>query len=409
MAKLYFDALSEKYGIPLDKPVKDLPKKYIQILLYGNNGEKMDIFKDARRNKMEERFRGSHALSFEGLINNLKRRLAETKSEFMRFEIGKFLRNQTCKACHGKRLNESALSIKIDGKDIIDICDMPVSELLPYMQNLKLPKYKMVVAEGILKEINARLKFLSDVGLGYLTLSRSAETLSGGEAQRIRLATQIGSGLVGVLYILDEPSIGLHQRDNEKLLATLKNLRDLGNTLIVVEHDEDTMREADWIVDVGPYAGVHGGEIVANGPLEEVLKSPNSVTAKFLRGEEKIEIPESRKQPSGYLKVKGAAKNNLKNLDVDIPLGVLTVVTGVSGSGKSSLVNEVVYPYLSNALNGSKLELGKFDKIEGIEQLDKVICIDQAPIGRTPRSNPATYTGVFTPIRELLQPHLMQR
>ena len=350
---------------------------------------------------MEERFRGSHALSFEGLINNLKRRLAETKSEFMRFEIGKFLRNQTCKACHGKRLNESALSIKIDGKDIIDICDMPVSELLPYMQNLKLPKYKMVVAEGILKEINARLKFLSDVGLGYLTLSRSAETLSGGEAQRIRLATQIGSGLVGVLYILDEPSIGLHQRDNEKLLATLKNLRDLGNTLIVVEHDEDTMREADWIVDVGPYAGVHGGEIVANGPLEEVLKSPNSVTAKFLRGEEKIEIPESRKQPSGYLKVKGAAKNNLKNLDVDIPLGVLTVVTGVSGSGKSSLVNEVVYPYLSNALNGSKLELGKFDKIEGIEQLDKVICIDQAPIGRTPRSNPATYTGVFTPIREL--------
>ena len=212
---------------------------------------------------MEERFRGSHALSFEGLINNLKRRLAETKSEFMRFEIGKFLRNQTCKACHGKRLNESALSIKIDGKDIIDICDMPVSELLPYMQNLKLPKYKMVVAEGILKEINARLKFLSDVGLGYLTLSRSAETLSGGEAQRIRLATQIGSGLVGVLYILDEPSIGLHQRDNEKLLATLKNLRDLGNTLIVVEHDEDTMREADWIVDVGPYAGVHGGEIVA--------------------------------------------------------------------------------------------------------------------------------------------------
>ena len=401
MAKLYFDALSEKYGIELDKPVKDLPKKHIQILLYGNGGEKMDIFKDARRNKMEEHFRGSRALSFEGLINNLKRRLAETKSEFMRFELGKFLRNQTCKVCHGKRLNQSALAIKIDGKDIIDICDMPVSELLPYMQNLKLPKYKMVVAEGILKEINARLKFLSDVGLGYLTLSRSAETLSGGESQRIRLATQIGSGLVGVLYILDEPSIGLHQRDNEKLLATLKNLRDLGNTLIVVEHDEETMREADWVVDVGPYAGVHGGEIVANGTLEDVLKSPNSVTAKFLRGEEKIEIPSSRKQPSGYLKVFGAAENNLKKMNVDIPLGVLTVVTGVSGSGKSSLVNEVVYPYLSNALNGSKLELGKFDKIEGVEQLDKVICIDQAPIGRTPRSNPATYTGLFTPIREL--------
>ncbi len=401
MAKLYFDALSEKYGIALDKPVKDLSKKDIQILLYGNNGEKLDIFKSEHRNKMEERFRGSHALSFEGLINNLKRRLAETKSEFMRFEIGKFLRNQTCKVCHGKRLNESALSIKISGKDIIDICDMPVSELLPYMQNLKLAKYKMVVAESILKEIIARLKFLSDVGLGYLTLSRSAETLSGGEAQRIRLATQIGSGLVGVLYILDEPSIGLHQRDNEKLLATLKNLRDLGNTLIVVEHDEDTMREADWIVDVGPYAGVHGGEIVANGPLQEVLKSPNSVTAKFLRGEEKIEIPSSRKQPSGFLKVRGAAENNLKKMNVDIPLGVLTVVTGVSGSGKSSLINEVIYPYLSNSLNASKLELGKFDKIEGVEQLDKVICIDQAPIGRTPRSNPATYTGVFTPIREL--------
>lgn len=401
MAKLYFDALSKKYDIPLDVPVNKLPKKALDIFLYGNNGEKMDIFGNDYRNKMAERWRGNHALSFEGLINNLKRRLAETKSEFMRFEIGKFLRNQTCKVCGGKRLNESALAIKIDGKDIIDLCDMPVSELLPYMQNLKLAKYKMVIAESILKEIVARLKFLSDVGLGYLTLSRSAESLSGGEAQRIRLATQIGSGLVGVLYILDEPSIGLHQRDNEKLLATLKNLRDLGNTLIVVEHDEDTMRAADWLVDVGPYAGVHGGEIVASGPVEEVIKNANSITAKFLRGEEKIEVPSSRRSPSGYLQVHGAAENNLKKMDVSIPLGVFTAVTGVSGSGKSSLVNGVVYPYLSNKLNGSRLEEGKFARIDGVEQLDKVICIDQAPIGRTPRSNPATYTGLFTPIREL--------
>lgn len=401
MAKLYFDALSNKYDIPLNVPVKDLPKKAIDIFLYGNGGEKMDIFGDQYRNKMAERWRGNHALSFEGLVNNLKRRLAETKSEFMRFEIGKFLRNQTCKVCGGKRLNESALAIKIDGKDIIDLCDMPVSELLPYMQNIKLPKYKMVIAESILKEVVARLKFLSDVGLGYLTLSRSAESLSGGESQRIRLATQIGSGLVGVLYILDEPSIGLHQRDNEKLLATLKNLRDLGNTLIVVEHDEDTMRAADWLVDVGPYAGVHGGEIVASGPVEEVMKNPNSITAKFLRGEEKIAIPTSRRKPSGYITVTGAAQNNLKKMNVKIPLGVFTAVTGVSGSGKSSLVNGVLYPHLSNLLNGSHIEEGKFAKIEGVEQLDKVICIDQAPIGRTPRSNPATYTGLFTPIREL--------
>ena len=401
MAKRYFDALSKKYGIDLQIPVKDQPKKHINILLYGNNGEKLDLFEDEYRNKTAEHFRGSKVLTFEGLIPNLKRRLAESKSEFIRFEIGKFLTNQTCKVCHGKRLNESALAVKIDKKDIIEVCDMPVSKLLPYFENLKLSKEKASIAESILKEIKARLKFLSDVGLGYLTLSRSAETLSGGEAQRIRLATQIGSGLVGVLYILDEPSIGLHQRDNDRLLATLKNLRDLGNTLIVVEHDEDTMRAADWIVDVGPYAGVHGGEIVANGPLEEVLKSPNSVTAKFLRGEEKIEVPEARRKPTGFLKVVGAAENNLKKLNVNIPLGVMCVVTGVSGSGKSSLVNEVVYPYLAAKLNGSRAEQGKFERIEGEQQLDKIICIDQAPIGRTPRSNPATYTGLFTPIREL--------
>ncbi len=401
MAKRYFDALSKKYNIALNVPVKDLPKNHLKILLYGNNGEKLDLFEDEYRNKTAEHFRGSKVLTFEGLIPNLKRRLAESKSEFIRFEIGKFLTNQTCKVCNGKRLNEAALSVKIDKKDIIELCDMPVKTLLPYFENIKLSSDKMTIAESILKEIKARLKFLSDVGLEYLTLSRSAETLSGGEAQRIRLATQIGSGLVGVLYILDEPSIGLHQRDNDRLLATLKRLRDLGNTLIVVEHDEDTMRSADWIVDVGPYAGVHGGEIVANGPLNEVLKSENSVTARFLRGDEKIDVPDKRRTPSGFLKVYGAEENNLKKLNVNIPLGVMCAVTGVSGSGKSSLVNEVVYPYLAGKLNGSRIEQGKVEKIEGVEQLDKVICIDQAPIGRTPRSNPATYTGLFTPIREL--------
>ena len=278
---------------------------------------------------------------------------------------------------------------------------MSVGELLPYFDDLNLSIEKAEIAKSILKEIRARLKFLSDVGLEYLTLSRSAETLSGGESQRIRLATQIGSGLSGVLYILDEPSIGLHQRDNDRLIGTLKSLRDLGNTLIVVEHDEDTIRSADWIVDVGPYAGVHGGEIVGNGTYEDIIKSPNSVTAKFLTGQEKIEVPTSRRKSDKFLKVRGARENNLKKLNVDIPLGVFTCITGVSGSGKSSLLNDVIYPYLSNKLNNSKLELGKFDKIENVELLDKVIDIDQSPIGRTPRSNPATYVGLFSYIREL--------
>lgn len=401
LAERYIKALSKKYDIDLDCPVEKLPRKKLEILLYGNDGERLDLYENEARNKTFEHFNGKKALSFEGIINNLKRRLAESKSDFIRFEIGKFVREITCPTCKGKRLNESALSVKIKGKNIAEVCDMSVKALIPFFEDLSLSKEKTEIAKSILKEINARLKFLSDVGLEYLTLSRSAETLSGGEAQRIRLATQIGSGLSGVLYILDEPSIGLHQRDNDRLIATLQNLRDLGNTLIVVEHDEDTIRAADWIVDVGPYAGVHGGEIVGNGKYEDIIKSPRSVTAKFLTGEEKIEVPAVRRRASNFLRVKGAKENNLKNLDVNIPLGVFTCITGVSGSGKSSLLNEVVYPYLSNTLNNSRLELGKFDKIENVSYLDKVIDIDQSPIGRTPRSNPATYVGMFSYIRDL--------
>lgn len=401
LAERYIKALAKKYDIDLDCPVEKLPRKHIELLLYGNNGEKLDLYENETRNKTFEHFNGKKALSFEGIINNLKRRLAESKSDFIRFEIGKFVREITCPTCKGKRLNESALSVKIKGKNIAEVCDMSVGELLPYFDDLNLSIEKAEIAKSILKEIRARLKFLSDVGLEYLTLSRSAETLSGGESQRIRLATQIGSGLSGVLYILDEPSIGLHQRDNDRLIGTLKSLRDLGNTLIVVEHDEDTIRSADWIVDVGPYAGVHGGEIVGNGTYEDIIKSPNSVTAKFLTGQEKIEVPTSRRKSDKFLKVRGARENNLKKLNVDIPLGVFTCITGVSGSGKSSLLNDVIYPYLSNKLNNSKLELGKFDKIENVELLDKVIDIDQSPIGRTPRSNPATYVGLFSYIREL--------
>lgn len=395
MAKVYFVALSKVFDIDLDKPVNELSKDKIKILLYGSGSEKIDVEVDNEHGKR------MISVVFEGIVNNLRRRYKETTSEYVKFEIGRFMREQTCSVCHGKRLNESALSVKINRKDIDDYCSQSVRNLIPIFENLNLNKVKTQIAEPILKEILARLNFLQDVGLSYLTLNRSAESLSGGEAQRIRLATQIGSGLVGVLYILDEPSIGLHQRDNEKLLNTLKKLKDLGNTLIVVEHDEDTIRAADYLVDVGPYAGVHGGEIVACGTVEQVLKNKNSITAKFLRGDEKIEIPATRRKPKDFLTIVGARENNLKNIDVKIPTGILTVVTGVSGSGKSSLINGILFPYLSNLLNNSKLELGKFKEIKNVEVLDKVINIDQAPIGRTPRSNPATYTGVFTAIRDL--------
>lgn len=395
MARAYFVALSKQYDIDLNVPVKKLSKDKLKILLYGSGSDRIDVEVENEHGKR------SMSVVFEGIINNLRRRYKETSSEYVKFEIGRFMREQKCRVCAGKRLNEAALSVKIDKKDIDDYCSMSVRNLLPIFEQLPLDKAKAQIAEPILKEVLARLNFLQDVGLSYLTLNRSAETLSGGEAQRIRLATQIGSGLVGVLYILDEPSIGLHQRDNEKLLATLQKLKSLGNTLIVVEHDEDTIRSADFLVDVGPYAGVHGGEIVAAGTVDEVMKSKKSITAQFLRGDDKIDIPEERRKPKDYVSVIGAKENNLKNIDVKIPTGVFTVVTGVSGSGKSSLVNGILFPYLSNLLNNSKLEQGEFKEIKNVEVLDKVINIDQAPIGRTPRSNPATYTGVFTSIREL--------
>ena len=395
MARAYFEALAAQYDIDLNTPLNKLSKEKQNILLFGTGDEKIDVVIDGEHGMRKVN------IVFEGIVNNLRRRYKETSSEYIRFEIGRFMREISCPVCHGKRLNESALAVKINRKDIDDYCRESVRNLIPIFENLKLNKVQAQIAEPILKEILARLNFLQDVGLGYLSLSRSAETLSGGEAQRIRLATQIGSGLVGVLYILDEPSIGLHQRDNSKLLNTLKKLKDLGNTLIVVEHDEETIRSAEYLVDVGPYAGVHGGEIVAAGTVEQVMKNKASVTAKFLRGDEKIEVPQERRKPKDFISVFGAKQNNLKNIDVKIPTGVLTCVTGVSGSGKSSLVNGILYPYLSNLLNNSKLELGKFAKIQNAEVLDKVIAIDQAPIGRTPRSNPATYTGVFTAIRDL--------
>ncbi|MBO5394324.1 MAG: excinuclease ABC subunit UvrA [Clostridia bacterium] len=401
LAEKYLRAMGEKYDINLDVPLEKLPRKKLELLLYGNNGEKLDLYGNEKQNKTFEHFNGKKALAFEGIVNNLKRRLAEAKSEYVRWEIGKFVHEITCPTCKGQRLNESALAVKIKGDNISEVCAKPVGELLTYFDDIKLSKENAEVAEPILKEIKARLTFLSDVGLDYLSLARSAETLSGGEAQRIRLATQIGSGLSGVLYILDEPSIGLHQRDNDRLIKTLKNLRDLGNTLIVVEHDEDTIRTADWVVDVGPYAGVHGGEIIGNGTLDHIMKNSQSITAKFLRGDEKIEVPKERRKSDKYLVIKGAKQNNLKNIDVKVPLGVFTCITGVSGSGKSSLLTDIIYPHLSNKLNNSKLEEGAFKKIENVEMLDKVINIDQSPIGRTPRSNPATYVGLFTPIREL--------
>lgn len=395
MAGMYFNMLNKHYGLNLDIPVKDLPKEQLNLVLYGNGGEKIKMEMNSPR------FTGAFNASFEGIVNNLRRRYKETNSEYIKFEIGKFIKEMPCKVCGGKRLNQSALSVKINGKDILEMSQMSVVNLIKYIDTLKFDKTENSISQPIIKEIKARLNFLNDVGLGYLSLDRSAETLSGGESQRIRLATQIGSGLVGVLYILDEPSIGLHQRDNEKLLATLKHLKDLGNTLIVVEHDEDTIKSADYIVDVGPKAGVHGGEIVACGTVDDIISCKKSITGKYLSGQEKIDIPKTRREPLEFLKIIGAKQNNLKNINVDIPISLFTCVTGVSGSGKSSLINSVLYPKLANDLNGASQILGAFKEIKNIDKFDKVICIDQAPIGRTPRSNPATYTGLWTPIREL--------
>ncbi len=396
MCEMYFTSLAKHYGFSIDTPVKDLPNQIVNILLYGNNGEKIKMDYSTKT------FTGSYMSSWEGIIPNLERRYRETTSDYTKSEIERYMTVSPCNTCHGKRLKKEALAVTINGKNIAELTDMAVIDLFDFVEKIALDHTKTLIAKPILKEIKARLNFLKDVGLGYLTLSRTASTLSGGEAQRIRLATQIGSGLTGVLYILDEPSIGLHQRDNEKLLASLKKLRDLGNTLIVVEHDEDTIKSADFIVDIGPKAGVHGGEIVATGSVEDIINEPNSITGDYLAGRRKILVPNERLTPDGrWLEVYGASQNNLKDINVKIPVGLFTAITGVSGSGKSSLVNEIILPELSNKLNNSKIRGGKFTKIDGIEYFDKVIAIDQSPIGRTPRSNPATYTGVFSHIREL--------
>lgn len=388
-------ALSKLLEFSLTTPIKDLPKWKLDAILYGVD-ERIPMDYNSRS------FRGQFMTKYEGIVNNLMRRYRETTSDGVKYEIERYMVSVPCKTCGGKRLKKEALAVTVGGLNIAELSDMSVKKIDEFFGALVLDKQKTLIAERIIKEIRARLKFLVNVGLDYLTLSRSASTLSGGESQRIRLATQIGSGLTGVLYILDEPSIGLHQKDNERLLSSLKGLRDLGNTLIVVEHDEDTMRAADYIVDIGPGAGIHGGKLVAAGSVDDIISCKESITGKYLSGELKIDVPEERKRPDGrYLSVRGARQNNLKNIDVDIPVGLLTAVTGVSGSGKSSLVNEIIYPAVYNKLNKSNLTEGKYDEIVGIDNFDKIINIDQSPIGRTPRSNPATYTGVFTPIREL--------
>ena len=394
--RMYFEALSQKYHFSLTVPVKELPRDVMDIILYGTKGEKLKMSYN-RGNGM-----GVLEQPFEGILNNISRRYRETQSDAARKELEECMTTAPCPHCHGERLSEIARAVTVGGIGIMDFCRMSIRQELLFMQELNLEGSMALVAEQIVKEIRSRLQFLSDVGLGYLTLSRASGTLSGGESQRIRLATQIGSSLMGVLYILDEPSIGLHQRDNDKLLATLKQLRDLGNTLIVVEHDEDTMRAADYIVDVGPGAGSHGGQIVAAGTLEDILACPQSVTGQYLSGVKKIPVPTSRRPGNGnFLKIRGASENNLKDVDVDIPLGCFVCVTGVSGSGKSSLVNEVLNKTLLAKLNHARTRPGACRSVEGLEHLDKVIDIDQSPIGRTPRSNPATYTGLFNDIRDL--------
>ena len=389
------DALSKEYGFSLDTPFEDYPKEVHDVLIHGTNGKEVKVYYKGQRGE------GVYDVAFEGLIRNVERRYRETSSETMKAEYEEFMNITPCSACKGQRLKPGALAVTVGDKNISELTGMSIEKLQTFLKELKLSNQQLLIGGQILKEINSRIQFLMDVGLNYLTLGRSTGTLSGGEAQRIRLATQIGSGLVGVAYILDEPSIGLHQRDNDKLLGTLKHLRDLGNSVIVVEHDEDTMREADFIVDIGPGAGEHGGEVVATGNAEEIMQNENSVTGAYLSGRIRIPVPEVRRKSTGWLKVLGAQENNLKNIDVKFPLGVMTCVTGVSGSGKSSLVNQILYKRLARDLNRARTIPGRHKGIEGLEQLDKVINIDQSPIGRTPRSNPATYTGVFDLIRDL--------
>ena len=388
-------ALSEEYGFSLDTPYKDLPEEIRTMFIKGGDGRVLKVHYKGQRGE------GVYDLVWEGLVNNVEKRYRETSSDVMKAEYEQFMRITPCKTCKGQRLKESSLAVTVGDKNIYEMTCLSIKDLVKYLDELQLNEQQKLIGKQILKEIKARVGFLKEVGLDYLSLARTASTLSGGEAQRIRLATQIGSGLVGVAYILDEPSIGLHQRDNEKLLKALMNLKDLGNTLIVVEHDEDTMKAADYIVDVGPKAGVHGGEIVATGTYEDIINNKDSITGAYLSGKIKIPVPSERREPTGWITVKGARENNLKNIDVDFPLGVLTCVTGVSGSGKSSLTNEILYKHLEKSLNRARTIAGDHDGIEGIEQLDKVIDIDQSPIGRTPRSNPATYTGVFDIIRDL--------
>ena len=389
------DALSREYDFSLETPFGEYPKKIQDVILYGTDGKEIKVYYKGQRGE------GVYDVAFEGLVKNVERRYRETSSDTMKAEYEEFMQITPCRECGGQRLKPAALAVTLGDKNIHEVTTLSIEKLQDFLQQMTLSEQQMLIGGQILKEIQARTKFLLDVGLDYLTLSRATGSLSGGEAQRIRLATQIGSGLVGVAYILDEPSIGLHQRDNDKLLNTLKHLRDLGNSVIVVEHDEDTMREADYIVDVGPGAGEHGGEIVAVGTAKDIIKNKKSITGAYLSGRERIPVPEERAKPTGWVKIAGARENNLKNIDVEIPLGVMTCVTGVSGSGKSSLINEILYKRLARDLNRARTIPGKHGDVEGIGQLDKVIAIDQSPIGRTPRSNPATYTGVFDLIRDL--------
>ena len=389
------NALCREYGFDLDTPFKDYPKKIQDIILYGTGGHSVKVYYKGQRGE------GVYDVAFPGLIRNVEQRYKETGSDSMKQEYESFMQITPCKACKGQRLKKESLAVTVADKNIYEITNMSIDKLKRFLAEMQLSPQQQLIGKQILKEIRARVGFLADVGLEYLSLARATGTLSGGEAQRIRLATQIGSGLVGVAYILDEPSIGLHQRDNDKLLGALMHLRDLGNSLIVVEHDEDTMRAADCIVDIGPGAGEHGGQLVGMGTAEELMQNPKSITGAYLSGKLKIPVPEVRKEPTGYLTIKGAAENNLKHIDVDIPLGIMTCITGVSGSGKSSLINEILYKHLARDLNRARVIPGKHDEIIGIDQLDKVIAIDQSPIGRTPRSNPATYTGVFDQIRDL--------